>query len=408
MPEHSTPQEKSNLTQATENLDEKANSEVENRLDRLEKYIAAIAEPIIKRKDPNRSLWERAADGFENHPFSRLAIGLGAMLAVFSLIGVTATALGVWFQYQSATEERIARAWQTLSSDAPGNSGKGKAIEFLHKQDARLVGINIGGTSKLDGTYISNLELQNAMLDRPNLNFGELSEISFNKVYITWAKANNAFIKGEFKDVDILWSELIDSTFGLYYESKIDFRYDIADGLYLNTDYLEYASDYEPGSLSAESLTKIYPKLSFTGSSLRCASLSYYPITSFNFEDVDISGSHFDFSDFRDSPSHEAAWGNLKGAWYYSDNPPLGVPPEHMEKYLFSRDRQTVLGICNKHEPRAFREDPLGELNGPDGIEMACVSLARRQDKCVLPDPLSPYARINSLYHNPEEYGLEQ
>jgi len=41
-----------------------------------------------------------------------------------------------------------------------------------------------------------------------------------------------------------------------------------------------------------------------------------------------------------------------------------------MEKHLFSRDRQTVLDICQKHEPRAFEEDPLGELDAQMVLRM--------------------------------------
>jgi len=411
MTKQPAPQENPEPTNADENVNGLTPSEVEGRLDRLEEYIAAIAEPIIKRKDPKRSWWERAADGFENNPFSRLAIGLGAMLAIFSLIGVAATALGVWFQYQSSTEERIARAWQSLSSSAPGNSGKNQAIEFLHKQGERLVGMNLGGVKKTDGTYIADLELEDAFLDRPNMNFGELSGAKFNNVNITWAKASHVLITGELKNTDFLWSELVNSTLGLYWKSSVHFRASLLDGLFLHPDYFEsgWPTKNQAENRTAEQIMALYPKLSFRGSSLRCAQLAYFPMTNFKFEDVDISGVYFDFSNVHNEDLIElGGWENLEGAWYYSDNPPIGLPPEQMEKHLFSRDRQTVLDICKKHEPRAFEEDPLGELDGPDGIEMTCVSLARKPEKCEPHNPLSPYARINSLYHSPEEYGLER
>lgn len=286
-------------------------------MDRLEEYIAAIAEPIIQRKNPSRSRWERAADEFETHPISRLAIGLGAVLTTLSVFGVAATALGVWYQYKSNTEERVARAWQTVSGPAAGNSGKGQAIEFLHERGENLVGIHLGGASKANGAYISGLKLQDAIIDRPNLSFAELKKVDFEHVHIQMAKAHEAFITGKFKNSGFLRSELVNATLGFHSGTRIGFSESLLDGLYLHTDYL---SDGEPleninDTISGKNLTSKYPKLSVHQSSLRCAKLAYYPITSFNFDDVDISGAYFDFYGFTENDSHLGSWQNLKGAW---------------------------------------------------------------------------------------------
>lgn len=380
---------------------------IRDRLETVEAHLATIAQPINKRSAPDRSWIERIADSFETNPFSRFVIGLGAFLAVLSFVGVAATAWGIWLQYQSIEEERVARAWQSLSFPATGNSGKGEAIEYLNRRGERLVGINIGGTNKATGPFVDGLTLTDADLWRTIANYGQIENVDFHDVNLVWAKANNALITGSMVNTRFVWSELVSATIGLHSGSTASFFNSLMDGVNLHPDHverggpLEYDESNRP---SIEQRIRHHPRLSFESSSLRCANLAYWPVNSFRFEDVDISGAYFDFYEFVDSDAHSAAWKNLRGAWYFSDNPPVGIPPAVMKENLLVRDRQQVLGLCREHEPRARREDPLGNLDGPDGIEIACVSLAKNAEKCT---PYSPDARLNSLWYNPEEYGLE-
>ena len=79
-------------------------------------------------------------------------------------------------------EERIARAWQLLTTPAPGNSGKGGALEYLNSRGVALMGIDLTppilaeqwkqipiGERELEGecpqyTHLRNVRLSEAVL----------------------------------------------------------------------------------------------------------------------------------------------------------------------------------------------------------------------------------------------------
>ena len=69
-------------------------------------------------------------------------------------------------------EERVARAWQLLTTPAPGNSGKGEALEYLNSRGIPLEGIDLtppilvgqwGGDCP-QFTYLREVELPKAVL----------------------------------------------------------------------------------------------------------------------------------------------------------------------------------------------------------------------------------------------------
>lgn len=106
--------------------------------------------------------------------FLRLFEPLAIIIAVFALlfqIYQLREQSHEWQQEKMARqEERIARAWQLLTTRAPGNSGKVQALEFLAKNDVPLVNLDLscstnGGKwdtnnkSCSGGVYLDGLDL---------------------------------------------------------------------------------------------------------------------------------------------------------------------------------------------------------------------------------------------------------
>lgn len=52
--------------------------------------------------------------------------------------GITLALIAFAFDYTGRVEERTVRAWQLLTTQAPGNSGKGPALEYLNNEDGLL------------------------------------------------------------------------------------------------------------------------------------------------------------------------------------------------------------------------------------------------------------------------------
>jgi len=121
---------------------------------------------------------------------------LFAVLGLFLSLGAFA------LDYREKVEERTVRAWQLLTTKAPGNSGKIQALEYLAKRDGfwcdegdclitlktstPLIGIDLstedGKTaSYLSGANLFHANLQWASLQRANLVGADLSGAKLSK-----------------------------------------------------------------------------------------------------------------------------------------------------------------------------------------------------------------------------------
>ena len=129
-----------------------------------------------------RSLMHRFADWLDAWHVTRI---MNAVSAFAILLAIAAFALDM----VGRTEERIARAWQLVTTPAPGNSGKIQALEYLTSEDwwwpfkrqVPLVGIDLSKRDKDDpGVYLVNVQLPRAELRHANfsgasLTFADLS-----------------------------------------------------------------------------------------------------------------------------------------------------------------------------------------------------------------------------------------
>ena len=71
------------------------------------------------------------------------AWGFFTFVRVVEFLAVLIALIGFFNELGYRHEERMARAWQLLTTPAPGNSGKGEALEYLKDRNILLQGIDL-------------------------------------------------------------------------------------------------------------------------------------------------------------------------------------------------------------------------------------------------------------------------
>ena len=100
-----------------------------------------------------------------------------------------------WFDYEGRVSERVARAWQTVTTAAPGNTGKRESLEYLNERDGlfclewltedclvllksrtELVGIDLS-VSRVGapGVFLEDVDLRGAVLRNAKLMGADLT-----------------------------------------------------------------------------------------------------------------------------------------------------------------------------------------------------------------------------------------
>ena len=104
---------------------------------------------------------------------------------VFTVLGVAIGIYTLQLDLEARHEERTSRAWQTVASQAPGNTGKREALEFLVANDHILNRIDVSPNSvRKDGdrillgcnyrVYLPNINLSEAIANKANLSCTEM------------------------------------------------------------------------------------------------------------------------------------------------------------------------------------------------------------------------------------------
>ena len=112
----------------------------------------------------------------------RLLHGLEPAFIVFTVLGVVIATVALWLDLSARKEERISRAWQTVSSTARGNTGKADALNFLAAkgQDLRWMHLAPGSIDNdriVDCRYrvfVPGLDLRDELIDNANLSCSDL------------------------------------------------------------------------------------------------------------------------------------------------------------------------------------------------------------------------------------------
>ncbi len=112
----------------------------------------------------------RWLDQFERHPLTRLFAG---SFLVLGMLGLLLDLSDKQVERDNRQEERIARAWQLLTTPASGNSGKVWALEYLYRNAVSLRGIDLscetmgGGWHENTLTCDRPVDLRGLNLDSP-------------------------------------------------------------------------------------------------------------------------------------------------------------------------------------------------------------------------------------------------
>ena len=159
--------------------------------------------------------------------FSRPLETIAIVIALITLIAQLLVSLLQYNEWQEESkarhEERSARAWQILTTNAPGNSGKVEALEFLARNNVPLTDIDLSCKSN-DGlwledrnfceagrVYLRNLDLsmQNigyrVNLKGANFSGADLTGAAFDGAILNDAIFNGAILEGvSFRDTLLL------------------------------------------------------------------------------------------------------------------------------------------------------------------------------------------------------------
>ena len=108
--------------------------------------------------------------------------GLEPAFVVFTVFGVVIATIALLLDLSARQEERISRAWQTVSSIAQGNTGKADALKYLASmgQDLRWMHLAPGSTDNdrmVDCRYrvfVPDLDLSGALIDNAKLSCSDL------------------------------------------------------------------------------------------------------------------------------------------------------------------------------------------------------------------------------------------
>lgn len=97
--------------------------------------------------------------------------------------------------------QRIAQAWESVTRIAPGNSGKGHALEYLNRQGIPLVGIDLSAERNQGQAYLEQVDLSGADLREVDLSeailiYANLSGADLTNANLSGAKLSGADLSG--------------------------------------------------------------------------------------------------------------------------------------------------------------------------------------------------------------------
>jgi len=166
----------------------------------LFRTIALLSWPI---RHPHRTVKEL-------EPWGILAAVVGLILAVATF----------WVDYTERVEERTVRAWQLLTTKAPGNSGKIAALEYLNSEDGfcllgtckertTLFGIDLSVDGDEPGAFLFGANLREADLFQANLRGAYLIRANLSSANLRKANLSNALLDDAIlSNTQLMWADL--------------------------------------------------------------------------------------------------------------------------------------------------------------------------------------------------------
>lgn len=272
--------------------------------------IEAPASPL------SQTTWQRRAQWLRNHP-------LVIILETAGLVGLI-FAVGLFvYELRERQDERIARAWQLLTTPAPGNSGKREALEYLNnryacfgswcwKERTSLVGLDLSATTHRQTVYLAGLSASGADLTRANMAGTELLNANLSRA--TLHRANLSGAEGRWMDVTHAIGRRANmSGAKLQGANFTDAAFFIAD--------MSGAVFREATMIRANLRNSNFTGANLSSTNLSEANLTRANLTSANLLDAELSDA--DLAQVRIN-----AQTVFVGTWAWADRPPKNMPPE--------------------------------------------------------------------------------
>lgn len=166
--------------------------------------------------------------------------------------------------------QRIALAWDTVTRDAPGNSGKGPALEYLNRQGVKLLGIDLSTENNQAPTYLWEANLSGADLSDANLSGAEFNRANLSGAVLIDANLSGADLdRANLSGTDFMWSNLSGAKFswanlsGAILDNTNLSGTDLLEALNLSQKQLNNACGDEktelPGELSIKACSTDWP-----------------------------------------------------------------------------------------------------------------------------------------------------
>jgi hypothetical protein len=114
-------------------------------------------------------------------------------MEILSFFGILIALAAFWFDYSDRKSERIARAWQLVTTKAPGQGGKGEALEYLVRNQQLLHRIDLSANTMGGRVVITNTDLS-----RADFSNADLSCVQFVGVNLTRSSFDDADLTGAF------------------------------------------------------------------------------------------------------------------------------------------------------------------------------------------------------------------
>ncbi len=113
---------------------------------------------------------------------------------VLGLAIVLPTGFALWSDLKDRKTQRNSQAWESVTRIAPGNSGKGPALEYLNSQGIPLVGISLSSEKNEGASYLVGVSLQEAMLETANFSEADLTSADFSRANLRKADLSGAVL----------------------------------------------------------------------------------------------------------------------------------------------------------------------------------------------------------------------
>lgn len=251
------------------------------------------------------------------------------IVLILTLLSIIAGGFALWIEMQGREEARQVNAWSLLTTPATGNSGKRKAMEYLHEQGISLTGIDLscermGGAGNWNaekkrckrGVYLMGIDLSphepgglKQVGQRKQKLYANLSDANLSGAYLVNANLSGAYlIKADLSGVVLHSSRLSGTDFqGANLSGAIAWSADLSDANLVNANfsgaYLPRANlsgtdlwgtDFSDADLENADLSGVdLSGANLFGAYLYGANLRYANLSDANFRDANLDNTDF-------------------------------------------------------------------------------------------------------------------